>query len=302
MEKEQLIQLFAATLNIKPEKFEEIVEAEDAETQIKELSKTALKKKFDEGHGKGLSKGTKELVDAIKSELGVDFSGTTGQEMAESLKGAVSEIEGAELTEEAIKNSDVYKAAVAERVKLEQNFNKAVEKKANEKVAAEKEALQKELKAAKKGSIKAKLEVVAEKWLEEEGALLSDDPARRKRQIKEFVNKLDAYDIDEDADGDYLFTKDGNAVNNAQGHNAKVADIFRENDYLFNFNKTKPRTSTGLNPSGGGNPKGKFEHFKGNMPTNEAEMDALRLDRVNGKISREAFKEVEAAYAETQPK
>jgi len=302
MEKEQLIQLFAATLNIKPEKFAEIEEAEDAEAQIKELSKAALTKKFNEGHGKGLSKGTKELVEAIKSELGVDFSGTTGQEMAESLKSAVAEIEGAELTEEAIKGSDVYKAAIAEKVKLEQNFNKAVEKEVKKQSAAEREALQKELKAAKKSSIKTELEVVAEKWLEDEGALLSDDPARRKRQIKEFVNKLDAYDIEKDEDGDYMFTKDGNAINNAEGHNAKVSDIFRENDYLFNFNKTKPRTSTGLNPSGSGTPKGKFEHFKGTLPTNEAEMDALRMERVNGKISREAFKEAEAAYAETQAK
>lgn len=302
---EQAAAILAAILNVPVSKVKEYAEAEDAEQQIKDLNAANLKKKFDEGHKKASKITSKNLIEAIKAEFDIDLSGETPQELAVSLKESLSDRDADDISEETIKASSAYKSLLAEKTRTEQEVNKQVEKKVKEQVKEKEAEFQKTIKQVKKSSLLTEVEREAEKWLEKEGAILSADPERRMKQIKEFAKKVDAYDLDKDEDGNFLISKaDGTPATNKDEHNASLSDIFRENDYLFNFKTVEERKSSGLNPNGGGNSSSKkFEHWKGEVPKTKAELDAIELKYVmkdKDAPTRDALKEVQAAYAEQQ--
>lgn len=276
---------------------QEILDSENAEQQIKELNAANLKRKLDEGDKKGRGMASKDFKKAMKNTYGVDVAGETPDEMLESLKESVTGEQADEVSEDTVKAHPAYKALLDERLKAEQKFNKEVEKKVNEKVKEERERFDQELKKTKKSSYLTELEVQAKEWLVNEGAILHSDPEKQKKQIQKFVKEIaEANDLDKDSEGKFLFSKDGNALTNSHGHNATVQDLFRENDYMFSYQKTQQRQSSGLDPNGSGGGQRKFEHFKDEVPKNEAEFNALRIKRVNREITPEAFKEAEAAY------
>lgn len=301
---EQAAAILAAILNVPVSKVKEYAEAEDAEQQIKDLNAANLKKKFDEGHKKASKLTSKSLIEAIKAELDIDVSGETPQELAAALKETLSDRDASDISEEAIKASAPYKDLQAKVTRSEQDVNKIVEKKVNERVKEEKDKFDKELKQAKKSSQLSKVETEFVKWAEKEGVILNSDPEKRDKQIRKYVKDLtDSLDLDEDEDGRPLLSKDGTPLTNKDGHNASFSDVFRDNDYLFVFKTVQDRQSSNLNPNAnGGNQSKKFEHYKGEVPKDEKGLQDLRIKAVNREISREALKEVEAAYAEQQPK
>lgn len=284
-------------------KAQEILDSEDAEQQIKELNAGNLKRIREESHKKGQGIADKAFRSAIKSKFGVEIeAGLPADEIASQLKESVSGQEAEELSEETVKAHPAYKSLESERLRDKQLFNKEVEKKVNEKVKEERERFDSELKKTKKSSYMSELEIEATQWLTDEGAILHSDPEKRKKQIQKFVKEIaEANDLDKDDEGKFLFSKDGNPLTNSHGHNASVHDLFRDNDYMFSYQKTQQRQSTQLDPNGSGGGQARFQHFKGDVPKNEQEMKAIELKRVNREISVEAFKEVQAAYEASKP-
>ncbi len=276
---------------------QEILDSDNAEQQIKELNAANLKRKLDEGDKKGRGMASKDFKKAMKNTYGVDVAGETPDEMLESLKESVTGEQADEVSEDTIKAHPAYKALLDEKVKVEQRQNKEVEKRVKELVKEDRDKYEKELKKAKTEVYLTDLEIEAKEWLIEQGAILHADPEKQKKQIKKFVkDSVDGKDLDRDEDKKYLFSKDGNPLTNSHGHNATVQDLFRENDWMFSYQKTQQRQSSGLDPNGSGGGQRKLEHYKGEVPKNEAEFNALRIKRVNREITPEAFKEAEAAY------
>lgn len=299
---EEAVQLLAAILNVSASEIKEMAESEEGEKQFKDRNAANLKKKFDEGHKKASKLTSKSYSDALKQAFDVDISGETPEEIANSVKEAVSDRDADDVSEETIKAHPAYKALLDDRLKDQQKFNKEVEKKVKEQVREQKEHFEQELKKTKKSSYLSELEIEARQWLVDEGAILHSDPEKQKKQIQKFVKEIaEANDLDKDEEGKFMFSKDGSPLTNSQGHNATVQDLFRDNDYMFSYQKTQQRQSTGLDPNKtGGNGNAKFQHYKGDIPKSDAELNALRFKAANKEISKEAFKEVEQAYEATK--
>lgn len=298
----ELLKIIAKLLNISESKAQEFIDKEDEDGLI-ELNKANLDKRFDDGHKKASKLSTKKLVDALKAELDVDVKGETPEEIAESFKEAIENRSADEISEEQIKASDTYKDLLTQYNKKDGEINKQVDKKVKEALKEKEKEYEVNLKKARRQAIDSDIELEAERWLTENKAILSTDPAKRKKQIKELAAKLAADEVEKDSDGSYLISKaDGTPYTNKDGHNASLADRFSEFDYMFNFQEVQQRSSSGL-PQGGPGKPGNFEfkHFKGDVPKDEQELNNLRIKRVNREISPEAFQEAEAAYKASQP-
>lgn len=297
----ELLKIIAKLLNISEDKAKEFVDKEDEDGLI-DLNKANLDKRFDDGHKKASKLSTKKLVDALKSELDVEIKGESPEEIAESFKEAIENRSADDISEEQIKASDTYKDLLTQFNKKEGEINKIVDKKVKEAVKEKEKEFADGLKRAKRQAIDSELELEAEKWLVENNAILSTDPAKRKKQIKELAVKLASDEVEKDSDGSYLISKaDGTPYTNKDGHNATLADRFSEFDYLFNFQEVQQRQSSGLPPAGPGRSGGvEFKHFKGDVPKDEAGLNDLRIKRVNREISAEAYQEAETAYKANQ--
>jgi hypothetical protein len=295
MEKEELLKVISRLLNVSVEKAKEIADGEDGEGKLIDLNKEIHKKKFDDGHKKATARGLKDFTDAIGSELDITVSGSTPEEILSSIKEGLS-ANGSAVTDDQIKGSDLFKELQSQLTKATQDQNKIVEKRVKEETRKQKETFESELKSAKRGALNSELYSKAEQWLTEKGAILHEDSAKRQKQIKELVNKLSDLDIDKDDDG-FIFTKDGQAKTNKDGHNAKIDDVFGEYDYLFNFKTGQQRQSPGLDPNGHQQPgNNNFKHFKGDVPKTKEEMDKIHTDFIYGNIDKEAYQEVNTAY------
>lgn len=295
---DEAVDLVAGLLNLSKEKVLELAPADDAAAQFAALGAKNLKDARDEGHKKGTKLTAKSVASAFKAEFDIDLTGETPAELAKSLKENLSEFDSDELSEEAVKGSEWYKELQADKTRLEQQKDKAIDKEVKKRLTEERATMQREIKAAKRTGFMTEIEVAAAKWLEAEGAILSDDPEKRGKQIRELAKRVEAFDFEKDEDGEFLFTKDGEPLKNKDGHGMGLGDIFRENDFLFNYKTVQQRRSSELdprNPGGGGN--GGFQHFKGEVPKDEAGMNKLRNEFMYERtITREALKEAEDAY------
>lgn len=293
------VDLVSKLLGIPKEDVAKIVPADDAPAQFIAMGKAAIKTARDEGHQKGYGKTAKELLAALKAEFDIDLTGTTPAEIAKSLKEAVSEQGSDELTEDAVKASEWYKELQADAARKEVRRAKEIEKGIKEGTKAAEENFKKELKAAKRSGYLTEIEIAAGEYLEKEGAILSDDPDKRKKQIKMFLKEsLADLDVDKDDDGDFILTKDGLPATK-DGKSITLDDAFAGADYIFNKKTVKQRESTGLDPNNPGGGKGgstEFKHFKGEVPKDENEMNQLRIKKINREISDEEYKEAEAAF------
>lgn len=298
MELQDLINALARVLNVKPSQVQQWMDEENGEDAIAQHNSENLKKKFDEGHKKAAKIARKEIADALSSAFDVDITGTTAEEIASALKSGITP--DVDLSEDAIKKTETYKNLVAENTRLQQDQNKEVEKRVKESLKEKEAEYKKGLREASRKAINSELELAAERWLTDNNAVLNEDPEKKRKQIRELVNKLRDVEIEKDDDGGYLISKEGKPLTNKDGHNATIQDQFREFDYLFRFQEVKERKSTGLDPKNpGGNPGNQaFQHFKGEVPKDEAGMNAIRMDYVNKKIDNAAYKEVEKAYNE----
>lgn len=294
---EVAVSLLAAILNVKPEQVQEMAESEEAEKQFKELNASNLKKKFDEGHKKASKLTSKDFATALKSAFDVDVAGESPEEIAASIREALSDRDADDISDDVIKAHPLFKAEAEKNLRNEQQFNKAVEKKVKEQVKEKEADYQRQLKEAKRSGIMTEAEVAAERWLTDNNAILHSDPEKRKRQIKELAKKLDSYDLEKDEDGQFMISKDGTPLTNKEGHNASLSDVFQEHDYLFNFQTVQQRQSSQLNPNANGRTQTQqFQHYKGDVPKTDAEMEALSFKAANREISKEAYKEVAAFY------
>lgn len=295
---EEGVALVAELLKLPKEKVLEIVPADDAPAQFKKLADAALKTARDEGHQKGTGKTSKDLLSALKAEFDIDLTGVTPAEIAKSLKEAVAEQGSNELTEEVVKASEWYKELQADAARKEAKRVKEIEKGIKEGTKAAEENFKKELKAAKKSGYLTEIEIAASEYLEKEGAILSDDPEKRKKQIKTFLKEsLSDMDVEKDEDGDWIFTKDGLPASK-DGKAVTLDDAFAAGDYLFNKKTVQQRESSNLDPKNPGGKGGKqeFKHWKGEVPKDDQEMQAITTKRVNREISPEEYNEVNAAY------
>lgn len=303
---DQAKSILAAVLGVKVEEITKIAETEEAEQQFKDMNKAKLDKLRDESHKRGAGMVKKAFKSAIKSNFDLDIDlDLEADDIATKLSEHISERGAENISEESIKASPVYKSLQSDLTRAQQDQNKIVEKKVKELVKEEKEKFDKELKQAKKSSQLSKVETEFVKWAEKEGVILNSDPEKRDKQIRKYVKDLtESLDLDEDEEGRPLLSKDGTPLTNKDGHNASFSDVFRDNDYLFVFKTVQERQSSNLNPNGGGNnQQKKFEHYRGEVPKTQAEFDALQLKYVNKEKdapSRDAFKEVQAAFAEQQ--
>lgn len=300
MELQDLINALARVLNVKPDQVQQWMDGENGEDAMVQHNSDNLKKKFDEGHKKAAKIARKEIADALSSAFDVDITGTTAEEIASALKSGITP--ETDLSEDAIKKTDTYKQLVAENTRLQQDQNKEVEKRVKESLKEKEAEYKKGLREASRKAINSELELAAERWLTDNNAILNDDPDKKRKQIRELVNKLSDVEIEKDDDGGYLISKDGKPLTNKDGHNASIQDQFQEYDYLFRFQDVQERKSSGLDPKNPGGKTGNptFQHYKGEVPKDTKGMDELRMKYVSKQLSREAFKEAEAAFEATQ--
>ena len=301
MELKDFVKATARILGISESKVQAYADkaGEDVDTDIEELveaSRTNLTKKFDEGHKKATALTTKTVAEAISTALDLEITAKTPEELAAALKTELESKGGDGLTEDAVKNSEAYKTLQADLLRSQQDGNKEVEKRVKAALKEKEAEFKKEIRTAKRSAIDTKLEKQAEEYLTEKGAILNADPAKRKLQIKEFVKKLNDYDVEGDEDGEFVFSKDNKPKTNADGHNAKLTDLFEENDWMFSYQDVQNRQSTGLPPNQQRPPAGGFKHYKGEVPKSEAEMDTLRMKFAGKEIGRDAYLEVKEAY------
>ncbi|CAG5001918.1 hypothetical protein DYBT9275_02767 [Dyadobacter sp. CECT 9275] len=302
MEIEQLLKIISQILGIPVAQAKELIEAEDGEKAVADLSKENLKKKFDAGHKKGMGQSAETLAKAISDELEIDVNGSTPADIASSLKTAFETRSAEGISEETVKGTEAYKALQADLTRAQQEQNKLVEKKVKEALKEKEADYQKNLKAAKREALNTELTARAEKWLTDNNAILHKDPEKRRLQIKELVDKLGSFEIERDGET-FLISKDGQPLTDQSGHNAGLDQVFKDYDHLFHFQEVQQRQSSGL-PAGGIQSGGqsKFTHFKGKVPENQDEMNKINLEYAEKKISREAYQEVKAAFAEQPTK
>lgn len=303
LERAQLITLIAGILSVTEEEATAFADADGdtGATSFKDLSKKTLKEKLDEGHKKGMKKATETLVSKLKNTFDVDIDVENPDEIATALKEHLNSEGAAELTDETVKAHPAYKELQSELNKKEKDQNKLIEKKVKELVSEKENEFKAGLKKESRKSIDARLEIEAERWLTENKAVLSTDPAKKRKQIGEIVAKLRNDDIEIDEDGDFVLSDaEGKPILNAKGKTATLHDRFGDFDYLYTFQTTQQRSSSNIDPkkTGGGNPT--FTHFKGDVPTTEAEMDVYRTKYFKKQMPKEEFKEVEAAYIASQ--
>ena len=299
----EIFKVVAKILNIPEAKAKEFIDAED-EDAIIDLNKTNLQKKFDDGHKKASKLATKAVVDAFKSEFDFDISGESAEDIVSSIKIGLEGRSADDISEETIKGSEAYKKLQSEVSRAQQDQNKIVEKEVNKRLKEKETEFNTKLKQTKREALNTKLERAAEEWLTDNKAIMPTDPVKRKKLIKEIANKLANDEIEEDEEGNFLITNaDGTPLLNKDGFNATLADRFSEYDYLVRFQDVQHRESTGL-PAGGGNQGGAatFKHFKGEVPKSESEMSKYHLEYSEGTLSKDAYHEVKAAYAEQTKK
>ena len=296
----ELLKIISKLLNISEARAQEFIDQDD-EDAVTRLNAENLKKKFDEGHKKAIGQGLKDLVKTFSTEFDFDVTGSTPEEIIASVKAGFENRDPSDITEEVIKGSDAYKELQSELTRTQQNQNKLVEKKVKEVVKEKEVEFNKNLSKAKREALNSELYIKAEKWLTDKKAVLSTDPVKRQKQIKELADKLGSFEIEKDGDG-YLISKDG-TPETRDGHNASLEHVFNDYDYLYTFQEVQSRESTGL-PAGGvqGGGQTNLKHFKGEIPKDEAGLNKVRMDYAEKKISKEAYQEVTGAYADQNAK
>ncbi len=298
---EDLTDVVASILNIPADKAREYMAAEDGDDQLKNVGKEVFKTKFDEGHRKATKTAAKTVASALKLEFGIDVTGDTPETVVKAFKENHEDADPEELSEKAVKESEVYKSLQSELATTKKEQTKLVKAEVSKQLKDKETEYETRLKEVSKKGLKARLLQEAEEWANEKKAILPTDPVKKRKRLEEIVNKLNGDDIEEDETGDLLFSKaDGTPITTAAGHAATIKDRFDEFDYLFDFQVVQQRGSSGLPPKPTKTGATTFEHFKGEVPTDKPGMDKVYMDYASKKIDKKAFDEVKAAYEAQQ--
>jgi len=197
--------------------------------------------KFDQGY----QKANKEIADrykaAFKEKLKFDSEKEDINEILDELNESIKVKSKNPLTEDQVKTNPVFLAR-------EKELNEAIKKMETD-YANEKDNIIKEYQR-KENLIKVKEK--AEAVLLSSGAVLSEDPLRRKNQINVFLNQFEGYDYDLTGDVP-LILKDGQRLEDKLNNPVKFEDFIKSQaESIFDIRKQDPSGNAGNDPAGGG--------------------------------------------------
>lgn len=204
--------------------------------------KDELTKKFDQGY----QKAQKEVSEKYKTVLSEKLKFSTDKddiaEIFDELAETIQKKSKSTLSDDQVKVHPVF-------TQREKELNDAI-KKMQDDYAKEKDTIIADYKR-KENLIKIKEK--AEALLLSSGAVLSDDPMRRKNQINVFLNQFEGYDYDLNGDVP-LILKEGQRLEDKIGNPVKFDDFISDKaKELFDFKVQDPKGNAGNNAGGSGN-------------------------------------------------
>ena len=253
----------------------EILNAENADeksviSQILELDTQRVEKLKTSG-GKdgtfqdGYAKAKKEVLSDFEKQLKETFeieSEKTGLDLITEILTAKTSEAGkkGQLTDDDVKKHPVYQAA-----------EKAFKKQLTEKETEFKTKLTEVENAAKKAQTFASVKDNALAILEGLNPIYAKNPKVATTIKNQFLNELQGFEFERQADGSWLVTKDGKIVEDGHGHSKSFEDIIKEtSESYFEFQENNGGQNAGNenkdNGSGGNVTVPKFK--------NQAEADA----------------------------
>lgn len=244
-------------------------------------SKQELDKVKDEEFEKGVRKSLSKFEKEAKEKFGVETD-KKGLDLIEAiLETKTSDSKPGELTEDAIKKHPVYLALEKESTKK----LREVEKAAEEKVKA------KEAEYAKKETFKT-VEQRAIDFLKKEGIIVSENPEKASRQLKQVVRELEKIDYQPDGENILILEPDGKRKEDEHGKAYQFEKLVKDTaDSLgFDFRVAQQRSSAGHTNT---NPEATGKKFTGQMPKTQDDYFKIQFDE---KIPIEQRLEVKEAW------
>ena len=213
----------------------------------------------------GYAKAKKEVLSDFEKQLKETFeieSEKTGLDLITEILTAKTSEAGkkGQLTDDDVKKHPIYQAA-----------EKAFKKQLADKEAEYKTKLSEVESAAKKAQTFSSVKDNALAILEGLNPIYAKNPKVAKTIKNQFLNELQGFDFERQADGSWLVTKDGKVVEDGHGHSKSFEDIVKETaESYFDFQENNGGQNAGNenkdNGSGGNVTVPKFK--------NQAEADA----------------------------
>lgn len=255
-EKEILIALLSKAYNMDNERVAEVLYKKTDDGQpTEEISETALqaildvdvqragklkeeaKKRFDDGHKKGVLETASKWEKTLKEKFGVDGEGESILDaLAERLeKGG----KGADLADDAVKRHKLYR----ELELAGQQREEAARKEGAEALEAYKIE-------TTKGMRRSQAEAKAREILLAQKPVLEDDPNIAETRIRDFLRDFGEFDFDENLNP----LKDGESYKNQHGHLVQFESLAKEiASRRFKFQVSDPKGNGGNKNEPGGN-------------------------------------------------
>jgi len=209
----------------------------DIDVQRAAKLKEDAKKRFDDGHKKGVLETASKWEKTLKEKFGVDGEGESILDaLAERLeKGG----KGADLADDAVKRHKLYR----ELELAAQQREEAARKEGAEALEAYK-------LETTKGMRRSQAEAKAREILLAQKPVLEDDPTIAETRIKDFLRDLQEFDFDENLNP----LKDGESYKNQHGHLVQFESLAKEiASRRFKFQVSDPKWNGGNKNEPGGN-------------------------------------------------
>ena len=263
------------TLKIDDGKLGEILNAENAtnesvltsllelDTQRVEKLKTSGGKDgtFQDGYAKAKKEDRQLFEKEIKEAFEVESDKTGLDLITEILTAKTSEAgKKGQLTDDDVKKHPIYQAA-----------EKAFKKQLSDKETEYKTKLTEVESAAKKAQTFSSVKDNALAILEGLNPIYAKNPKVATTIKNQFLNELQGFEFERQADGSWLVTKDGKVVEDGHGHSKSFEDIIKEtSESYFEFQENNGGQNAGNeNKDNGGGGNVTVPKFK-----NQAEADA----------------------------
>lgn len=245
----------------------------DLDVQRISKAKEDAKKRFDDGHKKGLEAGASKLEKALKDRFGVDGEGESILDaLAERLeKGG----KGADLADDAVKRHKLYR----ELELAAQQREEAARKEGAEALEAYK-------LETTKGMRRSQAEAKAREILIAHKPVLEDDQTIAETRVRDFLRDLGEYEFDENLNP----LKDGESYKNQHGHLVPFEALVKEiAARRFKFQVSDPKGN-------GGNKNEPGSGSGGNKPVETPKSEQELWNAYNKATSLEEKKAVIEAW------
>lgn len=263
----------------------------EAETKRQQEFKTKLQQAKDSG----LRQKGEEWEKRLAKGLGIDIGDAQGDDVVELIRQRI-EAKGEESKgvdpkdEQSVKNSQFYRKMEMEYAKREADLRKEMETKLT---GVQSEYQRKEtLRSVREDAVN---------MLNELGAVLPEDPKVKANQLRLLDLYLDGAQFEKDGDTWVVKDKDGNVMENAQGHAIKYTDFIKEGiTSNFTLAVSKQKSSAG-DITKGSKTSGATSVLKKPANDNEfaAMMDAISKDQTLDRVERNKKKtELQKLYQE----